>query len=88
VYVFKGVQIHQDGLKINGTHQLLFYAHDVNMLGGSVYTTKENTEALVVSSKETGLEITVDKSTYMFMSRYRNTGRSPREGVIIFPLKV
>jgi hypothetical protein len=57
------------------------------MLGGSVYNIKENTEALVVSSKETGLEITVDNSTYMFVSHYQNTGRNNKEGVIIFPLK-
>jgi hypothetical protein len=32
----------QDGLKLNGKHQLLVYADDVNVLGGSVHTTKEN----------------------------------------------
>ena len=37
----------QDGLKLNGTHQLLVYADDVNMLVGSVCTMKKNTEALV-----------------------------------------
>jgi hypothetical protein len=29
------VQVHQDGLKLNGTHQLLVYADDDNRLGGS-----------------------------------------------------
>jgi hypothetical protein len=42
----------QDGLKLNGTHQLLVYADDVNILGGSVHNIKRNTEALVVASKE------------------------------------
>jgi len=37
----------QDGLKLSGTHQLLVYADDVNMLVGSIYTMKKNTEALV-----------------------------------------
>jgi hypothetical protein len=32
------VQVIQDGLKLNGTHQLLVYADDINILGGSVYT--------------------------------------------------
>jgi hypothetical protein len=36
-------------LKLNGTHQLLAYADDVNILGRSVHTVKENTEALVVA---------------------------------------
>jgi len=39
-------------LKLNGTHQLLAYANDVNILGGSIHNLKENAEALVVPSKE------------------------------------
>jgi len=35
------VQVNQDGLKLNGIHQLLVYAYDVNMLGGSIHTTKK-----------------------------------------------
>jgi hypothetical protein len=44
------VQVNQDGLKLNGTHQLLVYADDVNILGGSIHTRtiKKNAEALVV----------------------------------------
>ena len=42
------VQVKQDGLKLNGTHQLLAYADDVNILGGSVHTIKKNAEAVVV----------------------------------------
>jgi hypothetical protein len=41
------VQANQDGLKLNGAHQLLVYAGDVNMLGGSVHTVKKNAEVLV-----------------------------------------
>jgi hypothetical protein len=59
----------QDGLKLNGTHQLLIYADDVNVLGGSAHTIKENTEALLVASKETGLEVNADKTKKMIMSR-------------------
>ena len=54
-------------MKLNGTHQLLVYA-DGNILGGSVHTIKKKkkkTEALVVASKETGLEVNADKTKYV-----------------------
>jgi len=54
------VQANQDGLKLNGTHQLLACADDGNILGGSVRTIKENREAVSVGSKEIGLEVNVE----------------------------
>jgi hypothetical protein len=51
-------------LKLNGTHQLLVYADGVNILGGSVHAIKKNTEALVVASKEIGLEVNAEKITW------------------------
>ena len=72
-YAIRRVQVTQDGLQLNGTHQLLAYADDVNMLGGSIHTVKENGEALVVIM-ETGQEVNADKSKYMVMSQYQNAG--------------
>jgi hypothetical protein len=74
-YAIRRVQVNQDGLKLNGTHQFLAYADDVNILGGSLHTVKENAEALVVATKEIGLEVNADKTTFMVMSRDRNAGR-------------
>jgi hypothetical protein len=72
------VQVNQDGLKLNGIHQLLAYADDVNILGESVHTVlvQENAEALVVATKETGIAVNADKTKCMVMSRYQNVGRS------------
>jgi hypothetical protein len=47
------------GLKLNGTHQLLAYANDVNLLGDSIDAIKKNTETLIDASKGVGLEINV-----------------------------
>ena len=67
--------INQDDLKLNGTHQLLAYAEDINILGGSIHTVKENAEALVAATRETELEVSADKTKYVVMSRDQNAGR-------------
>jgi len=68
-YAIRRVQVIQDGLKLNGTHQLPAYSHNVNILGIAVHTIKENAEGLLVATKETGLEIIADKAMYIIMSR-------------------
>ena len=75
-YAIRRVHINQDGLKLNGTHQLLAYADDVNILRGSIHTVKENAEALVVATKEIGLEVKADKTKYMVTSREQTAGLS------------
>jgi len=57
-----------DGLKLNCTRPLLVYADDVYILGGSVHTIKKTTGALVVVSKETGLEVHAHITKYMILS--------------------
>jgi len=49
-YAIRRLQVNHDGLKLNGTHQLLAYADDVNILAGSIHTLKENAEALVTAT--------------------------------------
>jgi hypothetical protein len=58
------------------TRQLLANADDVNILGGSAHTVKENAEALVVATKEIGPEVNDVKTKYMIMSRDQNAGLS------------
>jgi len=74
-YATRKVQVNRDGLKLNGTHQVLAYADNVNILGGSIHTLKENAEALVAATREIGLEVSADKTKYMVMSRDQNAGR-------------
>ena len=44
------------------------YADHVNILGGSIHTLQENAEALVAATRETGLEVSDNKTKYMVMS--------------------
>ena len=74
-YAIRRVHVNQDGLKLNGTHQLLAYADDVNTLGGTIHTLKENAEALVAATREIGLEVSVDKTKYMIITRDQNAER-------------
>ena len=73
-YAIRGGSGKPGWIEINGTHQLVVYTVDVNILGGSVHTTQEKAEALVFTSKETGLEVNADKIKYMVMSREQTAG--------------
>ena len=48
-YNIRSIQANHKGLKLDGTHQLLIYTDDVNILVSSIHTIQNNTEALVVS---------------------------------------
>jgi hypothetical protein len=51
-YAIRRVEANQENLKLNATHQLLVYADDINIWGGSVHTINKIADALVVASKE------------------------------------
>jgi len=74
-YASRRVQVNQDGLELNGTHQLLAYADNVNKLGERIQTLKKNAETLVAANRETGMKVSADKTKYMVMSRDENAGR-------------
>jgi hypothetical protein len=55
-YATRKVQENQVGLKLNGIHQLLAYADDVNLVGDNIDTIIKNTEILTDTSNEVGLD--------------------------------
>jgi hypothetical protein len=53
----------------------LVHADDVNLLGDSVNTIKENTETLLKARRDIGLEVNAEKTKYMIIS-HPNSGHN------------
>jgi len=73
-YAIRSFQVNQYGLKLKGTHQLLAYADDINIVGEGIHTLKENAETLVAATRVIGLEVSANKTKYKVMPRYQNAG--------------
>jgi hypothetical protein len=74
-YANRRVQENQEVLILNGTHQLLAYAHYVNIMGENIDTIQKNTKALLDASKEVGPEVNPEKTKYMLVSRCQKAGQ-------------
>jgi hypothetical protein len=59
--------VNHEVLKLNGTHQLLVYTVDANILGGNISTVNKTLGALVVLREEFCPEVNAGKSLYMVM---------------------
>jgi hypothetical protein len=59
------VHENQEGLKLNGTHQFLAYAHDVNILGENIDNIQKSTKVRLDASEDVDLEMNPEKTKYM-----------------------
>ena len=80
-YAIRRNEANQENLKLNFTNQLLVYADDVNISGGSVQTIKKIADSPVVATKETGLAVNAEKTMYVIMSQDQIGGRSHRTDI-------
>jgi hypothetical protein len=69
------------GLKLKGTHQLLAYAEDVNLLGDNIDTIKKT--QMFCASREVGLEVNTEKTESICCSTIRSkSGYKDRKQIV------
>jgi hypothetical protein len=78
--LLQGVTVQKNSISISFMHHemcsAIVYANDVNLLGHSINTIKENLETFLEASRDTDQEINAEKTKYIIMSRHQNSGQS------------
>ena len=70
-YAIREVQETNLGLEMIGTHQVLAYADDVNLIGDDIRTIERNADVLLNACKDIGLTVNAGKTKYMEIERHQ-----------------
>ena len=70
-YTIRKVQETNLGLDMNGIHQVLAYADDVNLIGDDIRTLERNADVLLNACKDVDLAVNIGKTKYMEIGRHR-----------------
>jgi hypothetical protein len=74
-YSIGKVQENEVGLKLNGTHQLLVYDDDLNLLDDNIGIVNKKTKALIVTGKEISLDVNASKTKHILLSCHYNAAK-------------
>ena len=55
---------------MNGTHQVLAYADDANLIGDDIRTIERKADVLLNACKDIGLAVNIGKTKYMEIGRH------------------
>jgi hypothetical protein len=75
-YAIRDVQENQVELKWNGTHQLLVYTGEVNLLRDNIYIINKSAQALIDASKKPVLIMNTENIHNVILSRHQNAGEN------------
>jgi hypothetical protein len=56
---------------MNGTHQVLVYVDDVNLIDNGIRTIERNADVLLNACKDIGLAVNIGKTKHMEIGRHR-----------------
>jgi hypothetical protein len=68
-------------MPLDGTHHLLAYADDVNIMKENIGSIKKNTEALLDACKEVGLAVNPEKIKYILMPHTQKMGQKHSKNI-------
>ena len=87
-YATKRVQATQEWLQFNGLYQRQVCVDDVSLLRENLNIIKKNSLALLVTSKQIGLEADTEETKFLFMPREQNAEQNHNKKQLVNNFKL